>query len=85
MYIMRYLVNGGRVQVRGGKCSSVVSSSKFKDKENVKEDKEIVGGSLDNNELTRRLNALNIKKPNQELKTRLMNVDPKKKLINFTI
>ena len=89
---MRILLNGGRVQMNGdGKCfphyGSVVSSAKPKElsnMEDVETKKEVVGGALDV-ELTRRLNALNFKKPINDLKSRLLNVDPKKKLINFTI
>ena len=89
---MRILVNGGRVQMNNGRCIPHygVSSSKDKDfskkvEENEEEKREIVGGSLDNFELARRLNSLNIKKPTAELKSRLMDLNPKKKLINFTI
>jgi hypothetical protein len=92
MPYQRYLVQNGRVNIIGGVCKphygSVVSSSKSKEveKEPVKE---VVGGSLGNEqELARRLTALNlIKKPSNDLHSRLMavNPDPKKKLINFTI
>lgn len=90
---MRILVNGGRVQMNNGRCIphyGVPSSSKDKDlskkaEKKEEERKEIVGGSLDNFELARRLNSLNIKKPTSELKSRLMDLNPKKKLINFTI
>ena len=89
---MRILVNGGRVQMNNGRCIPHygVSSSKDKDlskkaEEKEEEKREIVGGSLDNFELARRLNSLNIKKPTAELKSRLMDLNPKKNLINFTI
>ena len=96
MPYQRYLVQNGRVNIIGGICKphygSVVSSSKSAEveQEPAKEVvKEVVGGSLGNNqELARRLNALNpIKKPLNDLQSRLMavNPDPKKKLINFTI
>jgi hypothetical protein len=88
---MRILVNGGRVLMNGNGKSFPhygVSSSKGKDlskNEELKEEvKETVGGSLDM-ELVRRLNSINIKKPKDELKSRLTALDPKKKLINFTI
>jgi hypothetical protein len=92
MPYQRYLVRHGRVDISGGKCfphyGSVVSSSKEPEpKEKKEEVKEVVGGSLGNNdELLRRLSAVNIlKKPSTDLQIRLMAVDPKKKLINFTI
>jgi hypothetical protein len=85
MPYQRYLVQNGRVNISGGKClphyGSVVSLPKV---EEVKVEKEVVGNGI-SPELSSRLNALNIKKHSTDLQSRLMAVDPKKKLINFTI
>jgi len=85
MPYQRYLVQNGRVDVQHKKLfpyyGSIVSSPKL---DEVKAEKEVVGNGI-SPELTNRLNALNIKKPSTELQTRLIAVDPKKKLINFTI
>jgi hypothetical protein len=88
MPYQRYLVQNGRVNISGGKCfphyGSIVSSPTLEDVKVEKEEKEVVGNGI-SNELTNRLNALNIKKPSTDLQSRLMAVDPKRKLINFTI
>ena len=85
MPYQRYLVQNGRVNITDKKLfpyyGSIVSSPKL---EEVKVEKEVIGNGI-SPELTNRLNALNIKKPSTELQSRLIAVDPKKKLINFTI
>ena len=75
MPYQRYLVQNGRVNISGGvpHYGSIVSSSKSAEaeKEPAKDVvKEVVGGSLGNNqELARRLTALNlIKKPCNDLR-----------------
>lgn len=91
MPYQRYLIQNGRVDISGKKLFSfnglIVSSPKPEkvNVEKVEEQKEVLGKGI-NSELANRLNALNIKKPaSTELQSRLMAVDPKKKLINFTI
>ena len=85
---MRILLNGGIVQMVNGKCfphNGSVGSISSKPKEELSNIEEVkTGGSIDS-ELARRLNTLNIKKPFTELQSRLLNVQPKKKLISFTI
>lgn len=91
MRYQRYLIQNGRVNINGRKLfpySGLVVSSPKPEKVNVETiepKKEVLGNGI-NSELASRLTALNIKKPaSTELQTRLMAVDPKKKLINFTI
>ena len=86
MPYQRYLVQNGRVNISGKKLfpqyGLFVSSPK---PEKVNVEKEVVGNGI-SSELANQLNALNIKKPvSTKLQRRLMAVDPKKKLINFTI
>jgi hypothetical protein len=88
----RYLVSNGRVVFSGRKMlpyyGSMLSSSKEPEPETTKEIKEVVGGALGNNEalLRSRLNAINfLKRQSDDLTRRLTAIEPKKKLINFTI
>ena len=91
----RYLVTNGRVVMSGGKIlpyyGSILNLSKEPEPETteLKEEKtEVVGGSLGNNEalLRSRLNAINfLKRQSDDLTRRLTAIEPKKKLINFTM
>lgn len=90
----RYLVTNGRVVMSGGKIlpyyGSILSSSKEPETTELKEEiKEVFGGSLGNNNealLRSRLNSINfLKKQSDDLTRRLTAIEPKKKLINFTM
>jgi hypothetical protein len=89
----RYLVKNGRVYIKGMKMFSyngsiLGSSSKEPETETKEETKEVVGGALGNNEalLRSRLNAVKfLKKQSDDLTRRLTAIEPKKKLINFTM
>jgi hypothetical protein len=94
MPYQRYLVRNGRVVFSGGilfpDYGNIISLSKEPEPEpEPNEDKkEVVGGSLGNNEalLRSRLNAVNfLKKQSDDLTRRLTAIEPKRKLINFTM
>ena len=91
MPYQRYLIRNGRVDISGKKLfpynGLIVSSPKPENVtvEKVEENREVLGNGI-NRELANRLNALNITKtPSTELQSRLLSMNPKKKLINFTI
>ncbi len=96
MPYQRYLVKNGRVVFSGGilfpDYGNIISLSKEPEPEpepEPNEKKEVVGGSLGNNNealLRSRLNAVNLlKKQSDDLTRRLTAIEQKKKLINFTM